>query len=527
MLLQRYVRDQAETRPGETAVVLGEERLTYGELEDSSSRLASLLAGSGCRHGDRVCMLVSKIPAAVLGMLATLKAGGAYVPIDISSPAARVRLIVEAAEPRIMLVEPDAAPLLDELLDSTERLREAVVGSIRPGVLEGKRFRSAFSMEDVPGEDPLSELAGVADSDVAHLLFTSGSTGTPKGVAITHRNAVSFIEWARRYFDIQPEDRTSGHPPLHFDLSTFDIYGTLSAGAALHMVPAEANLLPRRLAEFMRAAELTQWFSVPSTMTYMAKFDALEPEGFPSLKRVIWCGEVLPTAILIEWMKRVPQASFTNLYGPTEATIASSFHTVADPPSDPTVPIPIGKACEGEELLIVENGRVLAEGETGELCIGGVGLSPGYWRDEERTREVFIEDPRADHSGERIYRTGDLARCDEHGVFHFLGRRDMQIKSRGYRIELGEIESALSAVPEIAECAVVGVESEGFEGTAICCAYSPVEGTEIEPPQLRIRLSEQLPAYMLPSRWEVLDALPKNVNGKIDRKRLGEMFSAA
>jgi amino acid adenylation domain-containing protein len=525
-LLQEYVREQSERRPAETAVVLGEERLTYSELEDSSSRLASLLAAAGCGRGDRVCLFVSKTPAAVTAMHAVLKVGGAYVPIDISSPAARVRLIIGSADPSMLLIEPGAAPLLDELLASGGAGLDTPVGAIGGEPLEGDHFRSVFSMADVAGQDPLPGLDGGSEQDLAHILFTSGSTGTPKGVEITHANVIAFIEWARGYFGISEGDRTSGHPPLHFDLSTFDIYGTLSAGAALRMVPAEANMLPRRLAEFIREAELTQWFSVPSTMTYMAKFGALEPDGLSSLKRVIWCGEVLPTAILIEWMKHVPQATFTNLYGPTEATIASSFHTVAQSPSDPTEPIPIGRACEGEELLIVDGDRVLPAGETGELCIAGVGLSPGYWRDEKRTGEVFVHDPRSDDPDARIYRTGDLAVSDEDGVFHFLGRRDTQIKSRGYRIELGEIEAALGAVGEVAECAVIAVESDGFEGTAICCAYSPVEGAEIDPPQLRTKLGELLPAYMLPSRWEALDALPKNVNGKIDRRRLRELFLA-
>jgi amino acid adenylation domain-containing protein len=522
-LLQHYLREQAERRPAELAVELGNERLTYAELEDSSSRLASLLAASGCDRGDRVCLLTSKAPAAVVAMHAVLKAGGVYVPIDTSSPAARVGLIVEAAEPRLLLLSPGAEELLDGVLASLGV--ELPAGSVGPELLEGERFRSSFSMDDVAGQDPLPE-RDASDEGLAHILFTSGSTGTPKGVGITHRNVTAFIDWAVPHFGIRAGDRLSGHPPLHFDLSTFDIYGTLSAGASLHMVPAEANLLPRRLVELVRERELTQWFSVPSVMTYMAKHGGLEPGGLPSLERVIWCGEVLPTPILIEWMKLVPQASFTNLYGPTEATIASSFYTVTEVPPDPSEPIPIGTACEGEELLITDDGRVLGDGESGELCIGGVGLSPGYWRDEKRTREAFVGDPRPERAGERIYRTGDRAVHDESGIFHFLGRLDSQIKSRGHRIELGEIEAALGTFEEIAECAVVGVDTEGFEATAICCAYAPVDGAEIAPTELRTRLAALLPSYMLPSRWESLGSLPKNVNGKIDRKRLRELFGA-
>jgi acyl-coenzyme A synthetase/AMP-(fatty) acid ligase len=197
-------------------------------------------------------------------------------------------------------------------------------------------------------------------------------------------------------------------------------------------------------------------------------------------------------------------------------------------PEDESVPVPIGTACDGEELLVLdERLDPVPAGDIGELYIGGAGLSPGYWRDERRTREVFVPDPRPGREGERIYRTGDLARVDDDGLVHFLGRTDSQIKSRGYRIELGEIETALQALDGMRECAVVGVETGGFEGTAICCAYAAVEGTTLEPPQLRSALATRLPSYMLPSRWIAMDGLPKNVNGKIDRPALRERFAEA
>jgi acyl-coenzyme A synthetase/AMP-(fatty) acid ligase len=234
---------------------------------------------------------------------------------------------------------------------------------------------------------------------------------------------------------------------------------------------------------------------------------------------------VLPTPVLCHWMRRLPHVRFTNLYGPTEATIASSFHTLASIPADETQPVPIGKACAGEELLVLDEALApTPPGEIGDLYIAGVGLSPGYWRDDDKTRAAFLPDPRSPGGGDHIYRTGDLARVDGDGVVHFLGRTDSQIKSRGYRIELGEIESALNAVEGVRECAVVGVDSDGFEGTAICAAY--VVGGGLEPPQLKSALAASLPSYMLPARWMALDALPKNQNGKIDRPELRKRFTA-
>jgi non-ribosomal peptide synthetase component F len=332
----------------------------------------------------------------------------------------------------------------------------------------------------------------------------------------------AFVDWAVAHFGTRPGDRISGHPPLQFDLSTFDIYATLMAGAELQLVPPEANLLPRALAAFIRDHALTQWFSVPSTLAFMVRGGAIADGDFPSLERVLFCGEPMPTPVLAAWMRHVPHARYTNLYGPTETTIASSFHDVTAVPQDETEPVPIGIACDGEELRVLDDAMApLPPGELGEIYIGGVGLSPGYWRDEEKTRRAFVPDPSDPH--QRLYRTGDLGWLGEDGLFRCAGRIDSQIKHRGYRIELGEIEAVLNAVPGVREGAVVGVPGEAFEGTAICCAYA-TDGFELPPPRMRGALAESLPPYMLPTRWLALETLPRNQNGKIDRGALRESF---
>ena len=293
-------------------------------------------------------------------------------------------------------------------------------------------------------------------------------------------------------------------------------------------MPPELNLLPPKLAQFMREAELTQWFSVPSVLNLMAKFDAVRHGDFASLRRVMWCGETLPTPTLIYWMRRLPHARFTNLYGPTEATIASSYYTVARCPWDEREPIPIGEACAGEELLVLDARlQPTPAGEIGDLYIRGVGLSPGYWRDADKTRAAFVPYPGGTGPQDRIYRTGDLARRGADGFTYFLGRADTQIKSRGYRIELGEIEAALHSLEGLRESAVVAIQSDGFEGWLICCAYAPENGSEVSAAGLRASLSALLPAYMLPARWMRHDALPKNDNGKVDRPRLKSAFALA
>jgi len=247
---------------------------------------------------------------------------------------------------------------------------------------------------------------------------------------------------------------------------------------------------------------------------------------FPALRRVLWCGEVLPTPSLMYWMQRLPHVRFTNLYGPTETTIASSYYTVPCCPSHEDEVIPIGRACDGEELLVLDEAlRPVPPGEVGDLYIRGVGLSRGYWRDPEKTRRAFLPYSNGNNHGERIYRTGDLATRGSDGLVRFLGRADSQIKARGYRIELGEVEAALHALGTLRECAVVAVPSEGFDGTAICCAYVPLSGTTVTPASLREALTRLLPPYMLPSRWLAFEALPTSGSGKIDRRTLSQAFA--
>jgi len=524
-LLQELITFQAERRPLSTALASEQGNLAYGDLEERSNQLARALRASGARRGDRVCILLPKSPQAIVGILGALKADCIYVPLDVASPAARLGKILEQCEPSCILASESTRGLLDELL-SLNRCREAIrVGSMGQGCLRGDNFESAFTSADLETFSSV-HLDHEQDSDQpAYIMFTSGSTGAPKGVTITHANVFHFIEWAGRYFGVQPADRNSGFFPLHFDLSVYDIFGALGRGAELWLVPNYATLLPNKLAEFIRASGLTQWFSVPSALTYMSKLDVVRFDDFPALKRVLWCGEVLPTPSLRYWMQRLPGVQFTNLYGPTEATIASSYYTVPSCPKDDRAPIPIGTACDGEELAVLDATlRPVGIGEVGDLYIKGVGLSPGYWKDPANTRDVFCLDPEGSKSRPRLYRTGDLAAVAADGLIYFHGRQDSQVKSRGYRIELGEIEAALHVLDCVHESAVVDVNIGGFEGATICCAYVPQPNAPITVSLLREELGQVLPTYMLPSRWLAVETLPRNANGKIDRGILRERF---
>jgi amino acid adenylation domain-containing protein len=524
--LEDWVTRQAARRPEAVAVVGEGGALTYAELENRSNRLAWALEEEGCRPDDRVALLAPKSPEAIVGMLAAYKAGCIHVPLDTSGPPARLGKILDSCRPRFLLAG-GRSPALPEQLALAEAAGTSI-GWLGPGPEPERggtpwpRF-SGTALEGLPATRPAPSRAW---SGTAHILYTSGSTGTPKGVVITHANVIPFIAWAVRHFDIGPGERLSGHPPLHFDLSFLDVFGAFHAGAELWLVPPELSLLPHRLAAFIRHHDLTQWFSVPSVLSYMAKFDAVRPGDFPALRRLLWCGEVFPTPSLIHWMRRLPHVRFTNLYGPTETTIASSHYTVPECPEDERAPIPIGTACDGEELLIFDADlQPVPDGAEGDLYIGGSGLSPGYHDLPDRTREAFLQAP-GGPPGDRIYRTGDRARRGTDGLVYFLGRADGQVKSRGYRIELGEIETALDGVPLVRECAVVAVERGGFEGRTICCAYVPAPGSDAGPAVVRRELSRLLPGPMIPAVWRTLERLPRNANGKIDRALLRRAFES-
>lgn len=531
-VLHEWVTRAARSRPDARAVIGEDRTLTYGEIELYSNRLASVLRARGCRSGDRVGVLMPKSALAVASFVGVLKAGCAYVPLDPHGPNVRTAEMLRQCEPRVLLVAGCDPAMVDDLA-SRNALGSTSVAWMDEGPAPAGIEITRDDVDAAPDDQPPAD---VSPDDLAYILFTSGTTGKPKGVPITHANVHAFIEWAVSYFELGPEDRLSGHTALTFDLSTFDIYATFAAGAELHHVPKRALLIPHEIAALIEERRLTLWFSVPSQLAYVARFDALKGRDLSSLRHVAWCGDVLTPPTLMHWKERLPGVAFTNLYGPTEATVASSYYRVPDDYTEADGSIPIGYACPGETLLVLnENMEPVPDGEIGDLYIGGVGLSPGYWRNPERTRSAFLPEPasldrnghahangtgKAKANAHRIYKTGDRGRRRPDGAVLFLGRADFQIKTGGYRVEPAEVEHAISKLKEIAACAVVPVAVGDFSGRAIGCAYVPRNGAPIRTGELKKLLADDLPSYMVPTRWLVLSELPTDSRGKIDRPRL-------
>lgn len=524
LLLHEWADAAAQQRPEARALVARDESLDYGELSLLSNRIARMLAESGCRPGDRVCLLLPKSPLAIAAILGIYKTGCIYVPLDPGNPITRLAKIVLSCTCRCVLATAETADKVDALSAQGVLGNRLVIGWLDRGLPQRQLQPQDFTLADVhacPAQPPVFRSSG--DSP-AHILFTSGSTGEPKGVVITHANVISFVQWAVNYFGMGADDRMSAHSPLHFDLSVFDIFGAQAAGAELHLVSNDLTLLPHKLAKWMRDSRLTQWFSVPAQLNYLCRFDAVAMHDFPALRRLLWCGEVLPTPVLQYWMHRLPHVGFTNLYGPTETTIASSYYTVPHCPADAREPVPIGQACAGEALLVLDdNLQPLPPGHEGGLYISGTGLAQGYWQDTRLTKHAFLTRP---GQGGLIYRTGDRARLGQDGFIYFLGRDDQQVKSRGYRIDLGEIEAALYTLDYVREAVVVAASDENFANIAICCAYVNPATVTLTTVRLRYDLACLLPQYMIPSRWLAVSHLPRNANGKVDRRKVKEIFES-
>jgi len=340
-------------------------------------------------------------------------------------------------------------------------------------------------------------------------------------VVITHGNILSYIDWAVDSFDLTERDVILGTAPFHFDMSVFDIYGALAAGARFCIASDFLMMFPVKLVEYIEACGVTVWKGVSSLLMYMARTGVLEPGRMPTLRWVLFGGETLATQYLKQWMETYPEKQYCNAYGPTEATGISLYHKVQRIPQDAGERIPIGIPCDGTRAVVLgEDGEVLVPGEVGELCLGGPCLSSGYLNDPEKTAKAFVVEA-GGNSTDRLYRTGDLAYVDPRGIYQFVGRLDDQVKVMGYRVELGEIEHALLSLDPIRDGAVILADDPNTRLTELV-AFVEAE-TEVDGASIITRLADVLPQYMVPKRVVQLERIPRGPHGKVDRRALTEV----
>jgi amino acid adenylation domain-containing protein len=515
-LLHDLVAYAARNTRDAPAVVDGDRVVSYGELDGWSNAIARTLVDQGVAPGDRVAIYLDKSAEAVAAVYGILKAGAVYVPFDPTSPSARLAYIASNAEIRVACTSSKKLAALGEIAAAAPIATAIVLDD----PADAPSALAVVGADAVHATDPSPFAVRRIPEDLAYILYTSGSTGNPKGVMLSHRAALGFVDWAVDALGVNGTDRLSSHAPLHFDLSIFDLFAAAAAGAAVVLVPTSTSRFPVEVHRFIERQAITIWYSVPSVLSMLTLRGGLTVGSLPSLRVMLFAGEVFPTKHLRELMSLLPHAAFWNLYGPTETNVCTAY---AVPPLDAANddPIPIGRAIDGDEAFVVtEADRLAGPGEVGVLYIRGATVMSGYWNDPDRTDRTLAPSPFHAPLRDLAYCTGDLVRARPDGNLEFLGRRDLQIKSRGYRIELGDVEAALHAHEAVVEAAVVAVPDEMVGNRIHAFVAARAETSDRS---LIDTCKARLPAYMVPDRLERLDALPKTSTGKIDRQALTQL----
>ncbi|MGB6725689.1 MAG: amino acid adenylation domain-containing protein [Terracidiphilus sp.] len=505
--------------PQALALFVADSRFSYGQLASLARRISGWLDLKTGQRSGKVGILASRTLEAYAGVLGTLWSGAAYVPIKPDTPEDRVIRILQQTKLDALIV--DQAGL--------NRLSERVLECAPGRILFGPDAKPSQSAADFPGIclESFAELSDkgpdrpvtVAGDELAYIIFTSGTTGTPKGVMIENESVCQFIEIMHRRFALRPDDRVAEASELTFDASVFDMFMAWSSGAALYAVPASQLMAP---AKFIRDHELTIWFSVPSTPSFMGRMKMLKPGAFPSLRISIFAGEALAVSTAQAWQVAAPNSIVENFYGPTELTVDCIAQRLEDPPyvTPNRGTMAIGTVFPGVRAGIVDADlKFLPRGEEGELVVSTRQAARGYFQDAELTAARF---PTLD--GERWYRTGDLAYEDASGTFHHLGRIDNQVKVLGNRVELEEVEAHLREILGTDMVAAVAwplVDSRAAGIAAFHCAPGITRETARE------EMKKRVPDYMVPQRIHYLDTLPLGSSGKIDRKALIRLLDEA
>ncbi|AZK48671.1 non-ribosomal peptide synthetase [Paenibacillus lentus] len=490
--LHSLFESQVKKRPDSVALTMGDQQLTYHELNERANQLARILRRKGVQPDQVVGLMTERSFDMIVAILAIFKAGGAYMPIDPSYPDERINYMLEDSHAPLLLVQHSG--LLRAKLDHAGEI--LILSEVQAEGESGQNLRPAAKADNL-----------------AYVMYTSGSTGQPKGVMTTHRNVVRTVV-NNGYLDITPEDRLLQLSNYAFDGSTFDIYGALIHGATLVLVSREEMLDPSKLVHLIRKEGITVTFMTTALFNTLVDLDL---EGLERLRKLVFGGEQASVKHVQKALDKLGEGRLVNGYGPTETTVFAATWTV-DQSVHVSGIVPIGRPLNNTVIHIVDAaGRLQPIGVAGELCVSGDGVARGYLNRPELTAERFVPNPW--EPGTMMYRTGDLARWLPGGTIEYLGRMDQQVKIRGHRIELGEIEAKLLEHPVVRETVLIARQDD--QGHSSLCAYIVTDG-DWTAAELRRHLASSLPEYMIPSTFTGLPQLPLTSNGKVDKRALPE-----
>lgn len=498
-----YLEQTEKSYPDKVAFVEGEKKVTYSEFKKAVQKRAigivKLLQGCSMQHRPVIVMQEKGIDKLV-SFMSIAWSGNIYVPFDVEAPDERLQKMLDLLKPILIIADEKNVERMQNLQDRAQVVLSETLGQSLPvdeGYLEEMR-------------------RGIIDTDPLYIICTSGSTGVPKGVVVSHRAVIDFTEEASERMQFSPDEKFISQVPFYFDVSVLDIYCTLRNAAVLHIVPKQYYTFPAKVINYIQENEINALIWVPSALVLIANLKLLEEVNLSCLKKIMFCGEVMPNKQLNIWRKAVPNAIYVNYYGPAETTCASTYYIV-DREFEDDDPLPIGKPAYNTGILILdENNQKIRGNEIGELCILGSGLALGYYNDVQKTKAAFVQNPLNIFYEERIYRTGDLVKLNEFGELLYMGRKDYQIKHMGYRIELGEIETAVN----------------GIEGISMnCCLYDDIQKHilliyqgAIDGKSIVKTLRDKLPQYMIPQDVIEVEKMPLNANGKINRVELKKKY---
>ncbi|MBR2740764.1 MAG: amino acid adenylation domain-containing protein [Oscillospiraceae bacterium] len=493
-----YLKDIVNRKPDKLAFSDGTDGLTFQEVYDQSNAIGTYLVDRGV-YNKPVVVFMNKHPKEITAFFGVITGGSYYVPIDEEMPASRIQLILDNVQ----------SPLIICDRKTQEKAREFSFSG------EIALYDELIETKTDPGR--LAEIHDKAiDTDPIYIVFTSGSTGVPKGVCACHRSVIDYIEQLSETLGFNGDTVFGNQTPLYFDACLKELYPTLKFGATTYLIPRALFMQPVKLVEFLNEHQINTICWVVSALTMISAFGTFRTVKPQFLRNIAFGSEVFPIKQFNIWREALPEASFTNLYGPTEGTGMCCYYHV-DREFELDEVIPIGQPFKNTDIiLLTDDGKRAAEGESGEICIRGTSITLGYYNNPEKTSEVYTQNPLNDHYPELIYHTGDIGRYNERGELVFVSRKDYQIKHMGHRIELGEIEVNVNLLDSIK-----------FSG----CIYDNEKGRiilyyvgDISEKDLTLSLKDKLPRYMVPNRIIRLDEMPLTANGKIDRVTLKNRY---